>query len=203
MGVNFFPGKMTKTRGGESEGGLAKDHTFSHFFFEPFPKSYERTMSDPFKQTFAQILFGGVNIIHFSSIFSILLPIFCCQIKYLLHEESIIQSRHATQALEQPREWQLDKAGADTHGNSSFSTVMKVDKPFIQQELSFHTAGVLSNSWSHWTETLSSSTDLTCDMCLEKYEDSPWTNLNLLPGQLTDALVMARWILVRTHLIIN
>ena len=80
---------------------------------------------------------------------------------------------------------------------------MKVDKPFIQEELSFHTADVLSNSWSHWTETLSSSTDLACDMCLEKYEDCSWTNLNLLPGQLTDALVMARWILVRTHLIIN
>ena len=32
LGVNFFVGKMTKPGGG-SEGGLAKDHTFSRFFF--------------------------------------------------------------------------------------------------------------------------------------------------------------------------
>ena len=32
MGVNFFPGKMTKP----GEGGLAKDHTFSHFFLNLF-----------------------------------------------------------------------------------------------------------------------------------------------------------------------
>ena len=30
-GVNFFPGKMTKPGVG-SEGGMAKDHTFSHYF---------------------------------------------------------------------------------------------------------------------------------------------------------------------------
>ena len=32
MGVNFFPQKKTK-RGGGSEGGLVKDHTFAAFFF--------------------------------------------------------------------------------------------------------------------------------------------------------------------------
>ena len=36
-GSIFLFGKMTKPGGG-SEGGLAKDHTFSCFFFEPFPK---------------------------------------------------------------------------------------------------------------------------------------------------------------------
>ena len=34
IGVNFFCVKNDQTG---SEGGLAKDHTFSHFFFEPFP----------------------------------------------------------------------------------------------------------------------------------------------------------------------
>ena len=35
MGVNFFVRKNDQTggRGGGSEGGLAKDHTFSRFFF--------------------------------------------------------------------------------------------------------------------------------------------------------------------------
>ena len=33
MGVNFFHRKKTKPGGGGSEGGLAKDHTFSGFFF--------------------------------------------------------------------------------------------------------------------------------------------------------------------------
>merc|ERR1711974_237982 len=32
LGVNFFRRKNDQTRGG-SEGGLAKDHTFSNFFF--------------------------------------------------------------------------------------------------------------------------------------------------------------------------
>ena len=38
-GSIFFVGKMTKPGGGRggSEGGLAKDHIFSHFFFELFP----------------------------------------------------------------------------------------------------------------------------------------------------------------------
>ena len=37
LGVNFFRRKNDQTGGGTSEGGLAKYHTFSHFFFEPFP----------------------------------------------------------------------------------------------------------------------------------------------------------------------
>ena len=36
MGVNFFPQKKTK-RGGGSEGGLVKDHTFPAFFFCTLP----------------------------------------------------------------------------------------------------------------------------------------------------------------------
>ena len=37
MGVDFFVRKNDQTRGGGSEGGLAKDHTFAEFFFEPSP----------------------------------------------------------------------------------------------------------------------------------------------------------------------
>ena len=36
FGVNFFRRKDDQTRGGgRAEGGLAKDHTFSHFFLNP------------------------------------------------------------------------------------------------------------------------------------------------------------------------
>ena len=34
----FQKSDNTGGAGGGSEGGLAKDHTFSDFFFEPFPK---------------------------------------------------------------------------------------------------------------------------------------------------------------------
>ena len=37
MGVNFLFGKNAKPGGGGSEGGLAKDHTFSGFILAPFP----------------------------------------------------------------------------------------------------------------------------------------------------------------------
>ena len=38
IGGQFFSSEKWPNRGGVSEGGLAKDHTFSQFFFsEPFP----------------------------------------------------------------------------------------------------------------------------------------------------------------------
>ena len=38
MGVNFFSRKNDHSGGGGPRGGLAKDHTFSKYFFETFPK---------------------------------------------------------------------------------------------------------------------------------------------------------------------